>query len=516
MKKLPIGIQSFSELIGGGYLYIDKTRDIHNLLTLAGKYYFLSRPRRFGKSLLVSTLKEVFSGNRELFKGLWIYNKIPWQKHPVIHLDFTQLEFQDSGTLEQSIIARLDKVAVANAIQLDAPGYKSRFAELIEKLSQQGQVAVLIDEYDKPIINHIEKLETAKANRDVLKNLFGVLKGLDEYIRFVFLTGVSKFARVSIFSDLNNLNDITVGENYATLLGYTQDELIRYFDGHIDVFSKKSGMSRQHLLEQLKLWYNGYSWDGKNFLYNPFSILNLFDKNQFSNYWFATGTPTFLVNHIRSRNKNIAELENVKVSNSIFESYDIDNLEVVSLLFQTGYLTIKEVTIVGVKPFYTLSYPNLEVKESLLQHFLSSYTTQGSAVLEDEIQALASYIEANDLDEFFTGLESLFAGIPSHIFIKDQEAYYHTVIYLVLKLLAVTIDAEVHTNRGRIDAVIETASTIYVMEFKLSGAQDALNQIKEKKYYEKYLGQGKEIILIGTGFDQETKNIGQYLIEKLS
>ncbi|MCP5046551.1 MAG: AAA family ATPase, partial [bacterium] len=225
-----------------------------------------------------------------------------------------------------------------------------------------GQVVVLIDEYDKPIINHIEEPGTAIANRNVLKNLFGVLKGLDEYIRFVFLTGVSKFARVSIFSDLKNLNDITVGRNYATLLGYTQDELVRYFSDHIDLFSKDSGMSRQHLLEQFKLWYNGYSWDGENFLYNPFSILNLFDKNQFGNYWFATGTPTFLINHIRSRNKNIAELENVKVDDSIFESYDIDNLEVVSLLFQTGYLTIKGITLAGVRPFYTLSYPNLEVK----------------------------------------------------------------------------------------------------------------------------------------------------------
>ncbi|MCP5046289.1 MAG: AAA family ATPase, partial [bacterium] len=248
---LPIGIQSFSELIGGGYLYIDKTRDIHNLLTLAGKYYFLSRPRRFGKSLLVSTLKEVFSGNRELFKGLWIYDKIEWKKHPVIHLDFTQLEFQDNGTLEQSIIGHLDEIGESYDIQLEAPGYKKRFIHLIKKLSAQGQVAILIDEYDKPIIDHILNPETAIANRDILKNLFGALKGLDEYIRFVFLTGVSKFSRVSVFSDLNNLSDITVDRRYATMLGYTQDELTGYFSDHIDVFSKDSGFSRQHLLKRL-------------------------------------------------------------------------------------------------------------------------------------------------------------------------------------------------------------------------------------------------------------------------
>ncbi|MCP5047253.1 MAG: AAA family ATPase, partial [bacterium] len=282
--------------------YIDKTEGIYNLISSGGQYYFLSRPRRFGKSLLVSTLKELFSGNRELFKGLWIYDKIEWEKHPVIHLDFTQLEFKDSDTLERSLFNQMGEIAATHKIQLDAPGYKTRFIQLIKKLAAHGQVVILIDEYDKPIIDHIQNIETAKDNRNVLKNLFGVLKGLDEYIRFFFLTGVSKFSKVSIFSDLNNLDDITVDDNHATLLGYTQDELTGYFSDYIDGLSKKSGMSRERLLEYLKLWYNGYSWDGKNFLYNPFSILNLFRKKRFSNYWFATGTPTFLVNHIRSRN----------------------------------------------------------------------------------------------------------------------------------------------------------------------------------------------------------------------
>ncbi|MCP5049420.1 MAG: AAA family ATPase, partial [bacterium] len=267
----------------------DKTKDIYNLIASGGQYYFLSRPRRFGKSLLVSTLKEVFSGNRELFKGLWIYDKIEWKKHPVIHLDFTQLEFKDSETLERSIFDLLDEIAAANDIQLDAPGYKTRFIQLIKKLSQQGQVAVLIDEYDKPIIDHIENPGIAKDNLAILQDLFGVLKGLDKYIRFVLLTGVSKFSMASDFSGLNNLNDITIDNNYATFLGFTQDELTRYFSAHIDGLSKNAGMSREQLLEQLKLWYNGYSWDGRNFVYNPFSILNLFRKQRFSNYWFATG-----------------------------------------------------------------------------------------------------------------------------------------------------------------------------------------------------------------------------------
>jgi hypothetical protein len=503
-------------MIKGNYLYIDKTKDIYNLLASGGQYYFLSRPRRFGKSLLVSTLKELFSGNRELFKGLWIYDKIQWKKHPVIHLDFTRLELKDSSSLERSLLDFIDKTGTAYGVQLDAPDYKSRFDQLIEKLSQQGEVVILVDEYDKPIINHIENPETAKANRDVLKNLFGVLKGLDEYIRFVFLTGVSKFSRVSVFSDLNNLNDITIGAKHATIVGYTQDELTRYFDDRIDVFSQEPGMSREYLLEQLKLWYNGYSWDGKNFLYNPFSILNLFDKNQFGNYWFATGTPTFLINHIRSRNKPIMELEEVKVDESVFDSYDIESLEVVALLFQTGYLTIKTTTLEGVKPFFTLSYPNLEVKESFFKHFLASYTNQGAGFLRGKIQEMAGLIKDGHTEQFLTGLKSLFAGIPSHIFIKDLEAYYHTVIYLVLKLLGVAIDVEVHTNKGRIDGVIQTANAIYVMEFKLGTAETAMAQIKEKKYYEKYLDAGKPIKLAGVGFDSHKRNISDYLIESIS
>jgi len=330
MKKLPVGIQSFSELVRKDYLYIDKTREIHKLLTLAGKYYFLSRPRRFGKSLLVSTLNELFTGNRELFKGLWIEDKIQWETHPVIHLDFTRVAAGSPEQLEETLCRLLEEKATHLGLSLAPARYSSeKLRTLIEKAAVQTQAVVLIDEYDKPIIDHIDNLETAVANRNVLKQFFGVLKSLDQNLHFVFLTGVSKFSRVSVFSDLNNLNDITVDDNYAVLLGYTQEELNRYFSGHIDALSKKLRISRHHLLEQLKLWYNGYSWDGDHFLYNPFSILNLFDKKRFGNYWFATGTPTFLVNHIRSRNRNIMELENVKVDDATFECYDLDNLEVV-------------------------------------------------------------------------------------------------------------------------------------------------------------------------------------------
>ncbi len=518
MKNLPISIQTFSDLIKQDYLYVDKTKEIYNLFARGGKYYFLSRPRRFGKSLLISTLKEIFSGNKELFKGLWIYDKIQWQSFPVIHIDFTQISFQTPQTLEKELNLKLEKIAKTYHIKLDRQrDFKGKFADLIEKLSEKERVVILIDEYDKPIIEFIETAETkiALENRKVLKKFYSVLKSADEYTRFVFITGVSKFSRMSIFSDLNNLNDITIDDNFSALLGITHDELLTHFADHIDRLCKKMNMPKNDFLGHVKQWYNGYSWDGCHFLYNPFSIINFFSKNRFGNYWFATGTPTFLINHIRNRKQDIAALEKQEVDESIFESYDIENLEVVSMLFQTGYLTIKEIKLVGLKSQYVLSYPNQEVKESLLKHFLADYTTEETGIVGSKILDLVKTITTDDLENFFTIIKSLFASIPSPLFIRDREAYYHTIIYLVLELLGVNIQVEVHTNKGRIDTLIETANLIYIMEFKMGTSAEALAQIEARKYHEKYLSAGKSIRLIGVGFDEKDKNISGYVEKKL-
>ena len=375
MKNLPVSIQTFSDLMTQNYLYVDKTKEIYNLFARGGKYYFLSRPRRFGKSLLISTLNEIFSGNKELFKGLWIYDKIEWKTYPVIYIDFSHISFQTPQVLEMELNIKLEKIAKTFNINLDQRrDYQGKFEELIEKLSAKERVAILIDEYDKPIINFIEteEKEIALANRKVLKKFYSVLKGSDRYIRFVFITGVSKFSRMSIFSDLNNLNDITIDDHFSMLLGLTQDELLKYFDDRIHRLSQKMNMSKNDFLGHVKQWYNGYSWDGHHFLYNPYSILNFFSKNRFSNYWFASATPTFLVNHMKNRKKDITALEREEVDEAIFESYDIENLEVLSMLFQTGYLTIKDIIPVGIKSKYVLSYPNEEVKESFLKHFLAN------------------------------------------------------------------------------------------------------------------------------------------------
>ena len=518
MKNLPISIQTFSDLITQDYLYIDKTKEIYNLFAQGGKYYFLSRPRRFGKSLLISTLKEIFSGNKELFKGLWIYDKIQWQSFPVIHIDFSQISFQTPQILEKELNLELEKISKSYHIILDQQrDFKGKFVDLIEKLSEKGRVVVLIDEYDKPIIEFIETkaIEIAKENQKLLKNFYSVLKSMDAYTQFVFITGVSKFSRMSIFSDLNNLNDITIDDNFSTLLGITHDELITYFGNRIDLLSQKMKILRPDFLNYVKQWYNGYSWDGCHFLYNPFSIINFFSKGRFGNYWFATGTPTFLINHIKNHEKDIISLEKEEVDESIFESYDIENLGLLSMLFQTGYLTIKEIKLVGVKSQYVLSYPNQEVKESFLKNFLADYTSEETTVVGNKILDLVKSIIIDDLESFFTIIKTIFASIPSPMFIRNREAYYHTIIYLVLELLGTNIHVEVHTNKGRIDAVIETTNHIYILEFKMGTPTEALSQIEEKKYYEKYLSDGKPIQLIGIGFDEKERNISGYLEKKV-
>jgi hypothetical protein len=302
MKNLPIGIQTFSKIIKGNYLYVDKTQQIAELIE-SGEYLFLSRPRRFGKSLLISTLSEIFSGNKELFQGLYIYDKIEWQSYPVILIDFNKISYTNDKIFEASLLSFLDKIAAKYDIELSNTFIKDKFGELIEKISEKTQqkVVVLIDEYDKPIVEHIDDIEKATKNREIMRDFFGILKSSDPFLRFVFLTGVSKFSRVSIFSELNNVRDITFSRQFATLCGYTQKELENNFDSYIQDLGSVLEIKKPVLLTKIKTWYNGYSWNAIDKMYNPFSILNLFMDQRFSNYWFATGTPTFLMKLIKKR-----------------------------------------------------------------------------------------------------------------------------------------------------------------------------------------------------------------------
>lgn len=375
LKKLPIGVSSLQGMIDEGYLYVDKTREIHKLFAQGGKYYFLSRPRRFGKSLLISTLKEIFSGNRELFKGLWIEDQIEWKKYPVIHIDFTRIAYQTPELLQKELSVMLHQRANEADIQLSKDRTPvGQFEELISNLAKENQVVILIDEYDKPILDYLHLPEQAIANREILKAFYTVIKALDEHIRFAFLTGVSKFSKVSVFSGLNNLRDITLSEEYSTLLGYTQDELELYFAGWIKAALKKLNMSKKELLGQIRDWYNGYSWNGKDSVYNPFSILNFFQESQFQNFWFSTGTPGFLIQAIKDQKEDIQGIESYEADALVFDSFEIGHLHPISLLFQSGYLTIKEIRHQYGMVSYLLSYPNREVKDSFLKYITGDLT----------------------------------------------------------------------------------------------------------------------------------------------
>ncbi len=511
MKKLPVGIQSFSELRRGGYLYVDKTRRIHNLVT-EGKYYFLSRPRRFGKSLLVSTMKELFSGSRDLFEGLWIEDQWDWEKtNPVLHIPFSSLGYKELG-LERALHRHLDKVIKARGFAIEEESLSQKFEELILALSQDGRVVLLIDEYDKPIIDYLgDEIEKAKENQQVLKNFYSIIKDSDEHLRLVFITGVSKFSRVSIFSDLNNLRDITMSRAFVTMLGYTQEELEQYFDRQLEVLSQMEGESRESLLQKIKTWYNGYSWDGRQFVYNPFSILLLYSEMQFGNYWFATATPTFLIDLIKE--KEYYDFDGKEVGGSFFESFQIGkDMPVGALLFQTGYLTIKKYD--PKTRLYTLGYPNQEVKESMLEHLLGAFARWEPGMGSKPVQDARRALQTEDFALLKQVLNRLLYNIPYPLHV-DEERLYHLLVHIFFDYIGVEVHSEVNTARGRADALVELEDKVYCFEFKLNkSAADALEQIKQRGYLDKYRHSGKKLIAVGVNFSTERREVDELVVEE--
>ncbi len=504
-QRLPIGIQSFKKLREDNLLYVDKTQILYQLTTY-GNYFFLSRPRRFGKSLTLSTLKELFSGSKVLFEGLWIYERWDWEaEHPVIHLSFSSIGYKTMG-LADAINKALDNQADANGIKLLSKNYDQKFKELIEKLSGRNKVVLLIDEYDKPIIDYLEDLAQAKENQQILKTFYSIIKDADPYIRLLMITGVSKFSKVSIFSELNNLTDLTIHPKFSTLVGYTHEELEHYFKEGFEEIADASSTTVSGLKNQVRSWYNGYSWDGKNFMYNPFSILSFFGAGQFQNYWFSTGTPTFLINLLKERNNyNIAPVE---VGQAAFESFDLENIDTHSLLFQTGYLTIKSVESFGL---YVLDYPNREVKDSMLQYLVAGFSHGSYSRSTPIVISLRKAFMENDLQKVISIINSLFKSIPSQIFIKEKEAYYHSVVFLIFEYLGQFIEAEVNTSDGRIDAVVQTPTHAYILEFKLDeSAATAVQQIKQKGYLEKYANSDKKITGIGINFSSRQKCVSDW------
>ena len=520
MKKLPIGIQAFEIMRTQDYLYVDKTRHVHQLVD-EGMFYFMARPRRFGKSLLVSTLKCLFQGRRELFEGLWIaeHSDWEWKTHPVVVIDFNEIAHETPDNLRLALTAYLRKIAHEFQITLDSPLLVSQFRDLINEIYRAtgARVAVLIDEYDKPIIDHLgsgEKgLEIARANRDILRTFFGVLKGatVSVALRFVFLTGVSRFSRVSIFSQLNNLNDISMHQDYAAMLGYTREELNVYFSDYLRRLAVKLGM--RDVMTALARQYDGYRFsENDTRVYNPFSTLNAFNHRQFKNYWFETGTPTFLVDLLKQEQYDLPQLEGLEVSRSVFSTFDIDRLFPEALLLQTGYLTITDVE----DEIYTLNYPNREVKISFIESLLLA--TEGvEKQTSSHVLRLSRYLQREEMDAFFETVTAIFASIPYDINTRRDEAYFHTIFYLLMSASGGAAQSSVLTSRGRIDLVVTFPDCVYIIEFKCNqSAKSAIQQIREKGYAKSYRQSGKEIILVGINFSTEKRNLEEWKVERMS
>ncbi|MDG4551264.1 MAG: AAA family ATPase [Candidatus Contendobacter sp.] len=502
MTKLSIGIQTFRKLREGGYAYADKTSLIERLAR-EGQFYFLARPRRFGKSLLVTTLADAFAGHRELFTGLYLETHWDWERrHPVLRLDFGEGILSTTALLDATVALQLAECAQAYGVTLTQEPIHLRLHELIHALhARTGErVVVLVDEYDKPILDHLDRSEVALALRESLRNLYSVLKSQDAHLRFVLLTGVSKFSKVSLFSGLNNLKDITLDGRFATLCGYTQGELESAFADHL------AGVD----LAEVKQWYNGYNFLGEP-VYNPFDVLLYLDSHEFRPWWFETGTPTFLIKLLQTRRYNISDLENLETGEELLGSFDVDGIEPEALLFQTGYLTIRERYRRSGLYRYRLRYPNFEVRTSLPAAILNAYvpSVQDRLRTEDRIYAA---LEADEPDGLYRAFHAFFASIPHDWYrrnaIADYEGYWASVVYCYFAALGLAVTPEDATNRGRIDLSIRFAKRVYLLEFKVvesSEAGGALEQLRARGYAEKFAG--LPVTLIGMEFSREQRNL---------
>jgi len=521
LQNLPIGNSSFESIRANNDLYVDKTRHIFQLVD-TGQYYFLSRPRRFGKSLTISTLKCLFEGKKDLFDGLWLaeHGDWEWKEHPVIIVDFNGVPHQRPDILREALSLTLKQTAKRYGVSIDTKFVETQFQELILALENRfGEgVVVLVDEYDKPIISHLgkgkEALGIAEENREVMKYFFGVLKEthVASCLRFVFFTGVSKFSRVSIFSELNNLEDITMTEDHADMLGYTQEELEQCFGAYIAALAEKLETPEQDAIRELAAHYNGYRFSRKDLrVYNPFSVMSALKQKAFRNYWFETGTPTFLVNLLRESHFPLPMIENLQTDETSFSTYELEDLNPDAILFQTGYVTIKDVE----GDIFCFDYPNQEVKISFLKHLLTSYVKTKEAY--SQMLRLAGFLQEERLDDFFDAMAAIFASIPHTLETRRDEAYFHTIFYLMVSASGADARSEVLHHRGRIDLAVEFSDKVYVIEFKCNqSAKAALKQIHDKGYADMFRQSGIKIILMGVNFDSEKRNVAEWAVEELA
>ena len=512
-KKLPLGLQDFRGIIEDGYKYIDKTAYLYKMAS-TGKYYFLSRPRRFGKSITISTLHALYRGSRELFSGLWIEDKWDWtKKHPIIRLSLKDVNFEQRG-LEEPLAERIHEMGEKQGIYLNTATARDKFRELIIALSSKGKVVVLVDEYDAPIVHYLGREDNlAYANREHLRGFYSVLKEQDTHLELVFLTGVSKFSKTGIFSGLNNLVDLTMHPDYATMLGYTQTELEHNFGEEITAAATKLQLTEPALLQTMRDWYNGYRFQHQaETVYNPVSVNNFFDRKEFENFWFATGTPTFLIQILKQR--GVFDLHTIGQSTLDFDSFDLDDIRLFGLLYQTGYLTIQSRDEFGQ---YTLDYPNREVKHAMLAYLLEAFggVSKGTGV-SMAIQLERAFI-GDDLEEVFRILKEMFSHIPYFLHERYPEKFFHAAIHLLFTYMGIRVRSEVCTSQGRADSLVETATRVYILEYKLDKSpEESLRQIRSKQYYQAAWGIGKPITAVGVQFSSATKNIEAWKAEALA
>ncbi len=563
-RKLPIGIQSFKDLREKNFLYVDKTAYLSRLVNNS-KVYFLSRPRRFGKSLFLSTLAAYFLGQKELFKDLYIEQaeeeqavreqRSAWLEYPVLYLDFNTGQYELSGALDETLSYFLDTEEPRYNLQKSGLSHAKRFTSLIKAACQQTgkQVVILVDEYDKPLLQTMGVNEELNEHyRNTLKAFYSVIKTCDQYIRFAFLTGVTKFSKISIFSDLNNLRDISMEKQYAGICGLSQTELEETFQQDIQVLADEQDLTYQEALAALKQWYDGYLFHpaGEG-MYNPFSVLSALAKKEISSYWFGTGTPTFLVNFLKEAHYYIPDLDgNVELNQIGLETYRAVAQDALPILFQAGYLTIKK--YIKDLRLYQLGFPNDEVRYGFLENLLPAYSGLTLSQTGVWIGRFIQDIRKGNVDEFMERLKSIISGIAYDNFteqnLKLREQNYQTAVYLVFKLMGQFAQTEVHCHSTamdggcstqqrcfggaetrsqnytrtysfdrRADCVVRTADTVYIFEFKLSdngSAEDALNQIKTQEYAAPYKASGQKIVLIGAGFDEEKRTIRDWKVEK--
>lgn len=519
MQELTSYASTFEDLRNGNLLYIDKTEYLWKLIRPYTAGYFFARPRRFGKSLTLTTLKAIFEGKQTLFDGLAIAQKnYDWKPYPIIHLDLSTCDATSPRELKKFLIRLLAHQCNLHKIHipLDEEVLSATFFDVITAVAESSRAVLLIDEYDKPILNNIENPELEEI-LSVLKGFYSAIKSCNDKIRFLFITGVSKFSQVSMFSGFNTPMDITMNWDYATMLGYTQNEVETYFAPYIQQACEKTGMTRKELLENIKTWYDGYCFAvNAESVYNPVSLIKFFTNHYlFENYWFATGTPSFLFQLARKRNFNIDQAIAKPLYSYQFDAYEPRNIDTLSLLFQTGYLTIKETTHTGITYRYKLDFPNKEVRDSFEIYLINDYTGIAASEVCGIAVSLQDALQRENFDELMEILKTFYAGIGYDVAAKT-EGRYQLLFVALFKILGFQIDPESRTNIGRIDTALETKNKIYLFEFKVGqSAEIGMKQITDRQYYQKYLQSGKEILLASINFNTHQRQIQDWQIRRL-